>query len=723
MSPDDLHALEAVGTASSRDLERYRAVRRRTEALAAPLSPEDQVAQSMPDASPTKWHRAHTTWFFETFLLTPYLGGYRVFDPAFGYLFNSYYESLGPRQPRPARGLLTRPSSAQVGAYRQHVDAAMERLLSGASSPVVRERLDLGLAHEEQHQELILMDILHLFSQSPLYPAYQSASQDRRHVADPERFLAFEGGLAEIGAAESGFAFDNERPRHKVHLEPYRLSDRLVTNGEWLAFIEAGGYARSEFWLSDGWVVVTQEGWDAPLYWRREDDGGWSVMTLNGRIPVDPAEPVVHVSYYEAAAYAAWAGRRLPTEAEWEAAARAPGAGGLRQLNGQVWQWTSSAYAAYPGFKPGPGALGEYNGKFMVNQMVLRGGCAATPPGHARATYRNFFQPDKRWAFSGLRLADDGPAGEGEAVSVDSGFLDDAVAGLSAKPKTLPSKYFYDAEGSRLFEAICDLPEYYLTRTETALLRAIAPEIAARIPDKAALVEFGSGASTKTRIILDAAPQLSAYAPIDISKSALDEATAAIEADYPALKVAPLVDDFTRALRLPEAVAGAVAVGFFPGSTIGNFPPSQAEDFLRRAGELLGEGAMMVVGADVAKGAEVLIPAYDDAQGVTAAFNLNVLTRINRELGANFDLSAFSHRAVWNDAESRVEMHLVSQHAQSVTVGGHIFDFAAGETIHTENSYKYRPEAFEAIAARAGWTVSRRWESAAPAFGVYVLTR
>ncbi len=723
MSPDDLHAAETVGTVIGQDLERYRAVRRRTEALAAPLSAEDQAAQSMPDASPTKWHRAHTTWFFETFLLTPYLAGYRVFDPRFGYLFNSYYEALGPRQPRPARGLLTRPSATEVTAYRDHVDAAMARLLQGAPSPCVRERLELGLAHEEQHQELILMDVLHLLAQSPLDPAYQAQTPEARWEVEPERFMSFEGGLIEIGAGESGFAFDNERPRHSVYLSPYRLSDRLVTNGEWLAFIDAGGYARAEFWLSDGWSVVAEESWEAPLYWRREDEG-WSVMTLAGRRPVDPAQPVTHVSYYEAAAYAAWAGRRLPTEAEWEAAARTPGAGGLRQLQGHVWQWTSSAYAAYPGFRPGVGALGEYNGKFMVNQMVLRGGCAATPPGHTRATYRNFFQPSKRWAFSGVRLADDGVAPEAEEVeTIDDVFLKDVVAGLGASPKTLPSKYFYDAEGSRLFEAICDLPEYYLTRTEIALLREIAPDIAARIPSDAVLVEFGSGASVKTRILLDAAPQLSAYAPIDISKSALDEAAAALEADYPNLRIAPLVDDFTRALRLPEAVMGSVAVGFFPGSTIGNFPPEDATDFLRRAGDLLGSGATMVVGADVAKGADVLIPAYDDAQGVTAAFNLNILARINRELRATFDLSAFAHRAVWNDRESRVEMHLVSQRAQSISIAGRVFDFAAGETIHTENSYKYRPEAFEAIARLAGWNVVQRWQSVKPTFGVYVLTR
>ncbi len=721
MSPDDLHASGAVQVSAARDLERYQAVRRRTEALAAPLSAEDQAAQSMADASPTKWHRAHTTWFFETFLLIPYLDGYAVFDPRFGYLFNSYYEALGPRQPRPARGVLTRPSAAEVGAYRAHVDAAMEGLLSGA--PLLRdarERLDLGLAHEEQHQELILMDILHLFAQSPLDPVYQAQTARRgQESLDQERFVPFEGGVVEVGAGGTGFAFDNERPRHKTYLAPYRLSDRLVTNGEWIAFIEAGGYARAELWLSDGWARVVEEGWAAPLYWRQEGDG-WSVMTLAGRRPVEPGEPVSHVSYYEAAAYANWSGRRLPTEAEWEAAARAPGAGGLRQLHGYVWQWTSSSYAAYPGFRPGAGALGEYNGKFMVNQMVLRGGCAATPPGHARATYRNFFHPEKRWVFAGVRLADDARIQDDPS---DNRFLEDVVAGLSARPKTLPSKYFYDAEGSRLFEAICDLPEYYLTRTETALLRQIAPEIAARIPDGAVLVEFGSGASVKTRILLDAAPQLSAYAPIDISQSALDEAAGAIKTSYPSLTVAPLVDDFTRALRLPSAVAGRVAVGFFPGSTIGNFPPVEAEDFLRRAGDLLGDGAMMVVGADVAKSAVVLIPAYDDAQGVTAAFNLNILVRINRELGGDFDLAGFAHRAVWNEQESRVEMHLVSATAQRVTTAGRTFDFAAGETIHTENSYKYRPEAFEAIARRAGWAVSRKWESIQPAFGVYVLTR
>ncbi len=719
MTPDDLPVIDLAGVEVPSAVERYRRVRRRTEALAAPLSPEDQTAQSMPDASPTKWHRAHTTWFFETFLLTPFLPGYAVHDADYNYLFNSYYEAVGPRQPRPQRGLLTRPSTQAIGAYRAHVDAAMERLLTGPLTLEIEERLDLGLAHEEQHQELILMDILHLFSQSPLSPAYQAGAATHRGDPGPQRFHRFAGGLVEIGATRTGFAFDNERPRHRAYVAPFRLSDRLVTNGEWIAFIEAGGYQRVDLWLSEGWAKAREEDWSAPAYWRREDDGSWTTMTLRGRSPVDPHAPVVHVSYYEAAAYAAWAGRRLPTEVEWEAAATASGDTSLRQLFGSAWQWTSSAYAAYPGFKPGAGALGEYNGKFMVNQMVLRGGCEATPPGHSRATYRNFFHPDRRWMFAGVRLADDDRLVE---VKPGNTFLDEVIAGLSATPKTLSAKYFYDAEGSRLFEQICELPEYYLTRTETALLREIAPDIAARVPDGAALVEFGSGASTKTRILLDAAPQVAVYAPIDISPTALDEAAASLRADYPSLTVAPLVEDFTKALSPPEGARGRPLVGFFPGSTIGNFAPDEAEALLRGARTLLGEGATFVVGADVAKDPAVLVPAYDDARGVTAAFNRNVLVHINRALDGTFDPSAFAHRAIWNAQESRIEMHLESVRDQIVMVGDHGFRFAQGETIHTENSYKYEPEAFEAIAHRAGWTLARRWISSDPAFGVYLLT-
>ncbi len=406
---------------------RYHAVRQQTEALAAPLSPEDQTLQSMPDASPTKWHRAHTTWFFETFLLLPNLPGYRVFHPQFGLLFNSYYEAVGPRHPRPERGLLSRPGIAEIAAYRQHVDAAMERLIETGEGAAWPELVELGLNHEEQHQELILMDIKHAFSLNPVQPAYAAPRPFELRTAPPLSFVAIEGGLAAIGHDGHGFAFDNEGPRHKVWVAPFRLASRLVTAEEYLGFIGDGGYCRPEFWLSDGWATVQREGWTAPLYWRC-DDGAWSVFTLSGRRSLDGAEPVCHVSYYEADAYARWAGRRLPTEAEWEVAAASSavrltgnlldrglyhpaaagaGDGGLAQMIGDAWEWTQSPYVGYPGYRPSAGAIGEYNGKFMVNQMVLRGGAAVTPAGHVRISYRNFFPAAARWAFGGIRLAED----------------------------------------------------------------------------------------------------------------------------------------------------------------------------------------------------------------------------------------------------------------------------------------------------------------------------
>lgn len=730
-APAPVRAMRAKGPG-----ERYRRVRDGTTALTAHLSAEDQSAQSMPDASPAKWHLAHTTWFFETFMLVPHLADYRPFDPAFAYLFNSYYEALGPRQPRPERGLLTRPSLAQVLAYRAHVDQAMSRLLA-ASGDQLASLLDLGLAHEEQHQELILMDILHLFAQSPLKPAYAPApALPVGRDPGPAGEVAFEGGLIEIGHCGEGFAFDNEGPRHQVYLEPFRLADRLVTNSEWLAFMADGGYARPELWLAEGWARVQAEGWQAPLYWE-EGEHGWLAMTLQGRRALAPHAPVTHVSFYEADAYATWAGARLPTEAEWEHAAQglpivgnlreqrqfgaaaAKSLPGLRQMFGDVWEWTRSAYSPYPSFKPAAGAIGEYNGKFMIGQMVLRGGCCATPEGHVRATYRNFFYPHQRWMFAGVRLAWDGVAAPG--AEFDGEFARDVVTGLSRPQKALPAKYFYDAEGSALFEAITELPEYYPTRTELALMRETAGEMAAAIPPGAALVEFGSGASTKTRLLLDAAPQIEVYAPIDISAAALDAAAASLDADYPALTVAPLVEDFTKALELPQAARERPRMGFFPGSTIGNFTPDEVVEFLAGARTLLGEGAGFLIGIDLAKEEETLTAAYDDAQGVTAAFNLNLLKRINRELAGDFDLSGFQHRAVWNAQESRMEMHLVSLRDQSVHAAGRRFRFAAGETIHTENSYKFTLERFEQLAAAAGWKLERAWKSAAPSFTVVLL--
>ena len=386
-------------------IEAFRAVRRETERRAAPLSAEDQIVQSMPDTSPTKWHRAHTTWFFEQFLLVTHLAGYRVFDRDFAYLFNSYYVAAGPRHARPERGLITRPADARISEYRAHVDSAVEQLVTGADDaalPEVLRILEIGMHHEQQHQELILTDILHAFAQNPLAPAYDPVWRAPSLKSKSHGFAAVPDGLHTIGHADEGYCFDNEGPAHQVYLRPVRIARRLVTNAQWLDFIADGGYATPSLWLSDGWAAVQAEGWEAPGYWRKVD-GASHMLTLAGLRPVDPAAPVCHVSYYEADAFARWMGKDLPAEQEWEVAARH---GLIDDAFGIVWQWTRSAYSPYPGYRAAAGALGEYNGKFMVNQMVLRGSSHATPQGHARVTYRNCFYPPARWQFSGLRLAD-----------------------------------------------------------------------------------------------------------------------------------------------------------------------------------------------------------------------------------------------------------------------------------------------------------------------------
>ncbi|MBG7605716.1 MAG: ergothioneine biosynthesis protein EgtB [Actinobacteria bacterium] len=423
-------------------IDRYTSVRSRTERLAAPLSAEDQMVQSMIDCSPTKWHRAHTTWFFAEFVLGSEQDGGRPWDrPEYRFLYNSYYEAVGARHPRPERGLVTRPSVAEVVEYRTHVDQAMEALLAaGLEDETAEATFMLGTQHEEQHQELLMIDIKNLLSMNPAVgPAY--ADRVLAPVSDPgpAAWVSFEGGVIETGrnadAPVESFSFDNEGPRHEVRLYDFALADRLVTAGEWLAFIDDGGYQRPELWKSDGWYRAQGEGWDAPLYWRRSPDepNTWWIHTLTGLRTVDPNEPVVHVSHYEADAFATWAGARLPTEFEWEHAARdrpvagvfldeqsddfrfhptsaGPPTGDLRQLFGDCWEWTSSAYQPYPGFAIADGAIGEYNGKFMSGQQVLRGGGALTPPGHTRLTYRNFFHPHTRWHLAGVRLATDQPS-------------------------------------------------------------------------------------------------------------------------------------------------------------------------------------------------------------------------------------------------------------------------------------------------------------------------
>jgi ergothioneine biosynthesis protein EgtB len=405
----------------------YREVRGQTEALCQGLAAEDYVVQPMPDVSPTKWHLAHTSWFFETFVLQPHGPGYRPLDPAYAYLFNSYYTQAGERHCRAQRGYLSRPTVAEVYAYRRYVDEHLLALLGGADRAtleVLRPLLEIGLHHEQQHQELLVTDIKHVFSVNPLRPVYREQPAETHPAPPPLEWAAFPEGVYWIGHDGDGFAYDNEGPRHRVFLEAFQLASRLVTCGEYLAFMEDGGYARPELWLSAGWATVQENEWTEPFYWERRD-GEWWTFTLSGMRRVDPNEPVAHLSYFEADAYARWAGARLPAEAEWEVASTraalggsfveslrfhpAPPAGGgaLTQMFGDVWEWTRSQYSPYPGYQPAPGALGEYNGKFMCNQFVLRGGSCATPRSHIRRSYRNFFPPEACWQFTGVRLAKD----------------------------------------------------------------------------------------------------------------------------------------------------------------------------------------------------------------------------------------------------------------------------------------------------------------------------
>jgi ergothioneine biosynthesis protein EgtB len=403
----------------------YKKARAETERLCKPLEVDDFNIQTMPDVSPVKWHIAHVSWFFETFVLMPHLKGYQAFHPQFKHIFNSYYEMVGSFHPRPQRGFLNRPTLEQVWAYRKYVDEAMLELLNDVEHPQVEEiwmRTNVGINHEQQHQELMLTDILHVFASNPLKPAYQKQAPAVAESANPTQWLEQGAGITEIGHYGPDFCYDNETPRHKTYLQDFRIADRAVTNAEYIEFIEAGAYRQSQHWLSDGWKTIQQNKWQAPLYWQKEG-GQWWQMSLNGYHPLDENAPVTHISFYEADAYAHWAGKRLPTEAEWESVATQYDIAGnfresgclqsqvqnnqLQPFYGDVWEWTQSAYAPYPGYKALPGALGEYNGKFMASQFVLRGGSCFTPREHIRSTYRNFFYPKDQWQCSGFRLAED----------------------------------------------------------------------------------------------------------------------------------------------------------------------------------------------------------------------------------------------------------------------------------------------------------------------------
>jgi dimethylhistidine N-methyltransferase len=720
-------------------VERFLDVRGASLAIAEPLTAEDCQAQSMPDASPVKWHLAHSTWFFETFLLCPgplCPGGRAQFDPAFRDLFNSYYNGVGEPFSRGRRGLLTRPTLARVLAWRRHVDVEMAELLAGKLDAASGALVELGIAHEEQHQELMLTDLKHLLHQNPLRPAYAGRWPLTTVRPGPPAWLPFAGGLHAIGHDGGddggGFAFDNEGPRHRVQLAPFELQSRPVSNGEWAEFIADGGYRRPELWLSAGWAQARAENWVAPLYWR-DTDAGWSCFTLHGEAPIDRHAPVAHVSFYEAEAYARWAGARLPTEAEWEVAAAglpvvgnlldgrtfhplaaAGPAAGLQQMFGDVWEWTRSDYQPYPGYRPAEGAVGEYNGKFMVGQQVLRGGSCVTPPGHVRATYRNFFPPDARWQFSGVRLARDAVAEPAARVTTVSVPVDDAAAtfaaGLMAEPPRIASGHFYDRLGSQLFEAITALPEYGLTRAEAAIFEAhaagMADAVRARLGADYQLIDLGAGNCAKADALLPLF-RPGRYLAVDISADFLASAVERVAGRWPG-EVRGLGMDFARGFELPPAFADRPALFFYPGSSIGNFAPDEAARFLRGLKAAVPRSALLL-GADLVRDAAVLEAAYDDATGVTAAFNRNALNVVNRRFGADFQPARWRHVARYDAALARMEMWLEAEAGMDVRWPGGGRHFPAGARILTEISTKWTVERLTALLGEAGFGDVQSW--------------
>ena len=716
----------------------------------APLAVEDTVVQSMPDASPAKWHLAHTAWFFERFVLRAFDPGYTPRHEGYDVLFNSYYNAIGPQHCRPRRGVLSRPTLDEVYGYRRRVEERVAALLDAGGGGELEGVVEVGIQHEKQHQELIVTDIKHALSSNPMLPAPYAVGDDEGEpgTLGEAGWRGFGGGVARLGATGGdGFRFDNEFPPHRVFLEPFEIADRPVSNGEYRAFIEDGGYERAEWWLSLGWATVREGGWRCPMYWFKKD-GGWHQYTLHrGVVPLREDEPVCHLSYFEADAYARWAGARLPTEAEWEHAAADrpldgvvgeegrfhpsaldPSEASASRFFGDVWEWTSSSYGPYPGYAPPPGAIGEYNGKFMCNQYVLRGGSCATPRAQARLTYRNFFPPEARWQFAGLRLArgaggpGDGAGGravgkssarEGARVpsradnasGVDRALSEECLAGLRQSPPVLPTKHLYDARGSALFERITGLPEYTLTRDETAILERDVDEMASAIGGDAWVLDLGPGNGRKARVLLRALERPAGYSPVEISAEMLDRTVRAVRAEFPGLPVEPVRGDFAGDVGLPEV--GGRRVVYFPGSTIGNFDEDGARRLVERFAGWVGAGGGLLIGVDLVKPEGELLAAYSDAQGLTAEFNLNLLDRLNREAGADFDRERWSHRAEWNASRSRMESYLVSDADQRVRLAGETFGFRAGDAIRTEISKKYTPESLCELARP--FELKRRW--------------
>lgn len=791
----------ATGTAADL-LERLFATRDLTERLAAPLEREDQVVQSMPFVSPTKWHRAHTTWFFETFVLGPHQPGYRPVHPAYDELFNSYYHQIGPQHPREQRGLLSRPTVDEVTEYRCAVDRSLRRLLEEAPASLIAEiapLIELGINHEQQHQELLLMDIKHVFWMNPLRPAYRLGLTPTEDPApEPPAWIRIEPdgeGRVPIGSDGTGFAYDNEGPRHDELVRPFLVMDRLVTEAEWVAFIDDGGYERPELWLSDGWALARREGWRAPLYWDRDAGGDWEIFTLGGSRPPNRATPVAHISHYEADAYATWAGARLPTEAEWETTERlasaadpvndlsadrlhprpaAPGAPGVRQMLGDGWEWTGSAYLPYPGYRPPAGAIGEYNGKFMSGQIVLRGGAPVTPAGHTRPTYRNFFPPDARWPFTTLRLVHDergpaprpshsvpaaaaedrsaptpdpsptpaegdpgGPATDPEAPSepridvhlqpedLDAALRADVRRGFTDEEAWLPPKWFYDDRGSELFDEITRLDVYYQTECERSILRERADEIVLA-SGADTIVELGSGTSDKTETLLaafEARGTLRAFLPFDVSEATLRWSASVIARAHPEVRVHGIVGDLDHHLdRIPSEGRQLVA---FLGGTIGNYDVAERADLLAAMAARMRSGDSLLLGLDLVKDPARLVAAYDDPDGITAAFDLNVLEVLRERLDAELDVSGWRHAAVWDPENERIEMRLHAIGPQRIHIPSVGVDrlFADGEAIRTEISAKFRRTGIEAELSAAGLDALRWWTDADGDFALVLAMR